>query len=103
MRASLSFEGPLPPPGLLAQYNDAAPNGADRILAMAERQAAHRQELEKIVIHGDARRADRGLYSGTAIVLLSVVAGFFLVLLDHDGAGVAFVGSGLAALAGMFV
>lgn len=33
-----AFSGPLPPPAMLAQYNDVVPNGAERIMAMAERQ-----------------------------------------------------------------
>jgi hypothetical protein len=40
------FAGPLPPPEVLARYNDVVPNGADRILSMAERQGAHRESLE---------------------------------------------------------
>jgi uncharacterized membrane protein len=40
------FSGPLPPPEILAKYNDALPNGAERIVAMAEGQMKHRQALE---------------------------------------------------------
>jgi uncharacterized membrane protein len=43
---SSSFSGPLPPPNLLAQYNEVLPDGANRIVTMAERQAKHRQRLE---------------------------------------------------------
>ena len=35
-----SFPGPLPPPDLLRQYNDVVPGSAERILALAERQAS---------------------------------------------------------------
>ena len=34
------YSGPLPPPQMLEQYNRAVPNGAERIMAMAEKQAA---------------------------------------------------------------
>ncbi|MXY23205.1 MAG: DUF2335 domain-containing protein [Acidobacteria bacterium] len=43
---SQSFQGPLPPPGLLAKYNEAFPDCAERIVAMTEQQAAHRHALE---------------------------------------------------------
>ena len=46
--ASISaFKGPLPPPELLERYNQIVPNGADRIVAMAESLAlATKSELE---------------------------------------------------------
>lgn len=31
------FQGPLPPPSVLRQYDEVAPNAAERILRMAER------------------------------------------------------------------
>lgn len=33
---SVSFQGPIPPPQLLEQYSKVIPNGAERIMAMAE-------------------------------------------------------------------
>lgn len=44
-----TFSGPLPHPELLCRYNDAVPGGAERILAMAENQSGHRQQLENKV------------------------------------------------------
>jgi uncharacterized membrane protein len=38
--------GPLPPPEDLAKYNMIVPDAAERILRMAEKQQAHRMELE---------------------------------------------------------
>ncbi|MCL2659595.1 MAG: DUF2335 domain-containing protein [Acidobacteriaceae bacterium] len=38
--------GPLPPPDVLTQYDQVVPNGAERIMAMAEQQSRHRIELE---------------------------------------------------------
>ena len=37
------FAGPLPPPEILEQYNRLVPDAAERILTMAETQAAHRR------------------------------------------------------------
>ena len=42
-----TFSGPLPPPDALKRYSDIIPNGAERIMAMAEEQSKHRRELEK--------------------------------------------------------
>lgn len=41
-----SFQGPIPPPELLGQYNAIIPDAAERILAMAERENRHRHEQE---------------------------------------------------------
>lgn len=57
---SFEFSGPLPPPQILRGYNDAFAGCAERIVAMAERQSAHRQEIEKMVIDGNCRAQSRG-------------------------------------------
>lgn len=44
------FSGPLPHPEDLAKYEQILPGAADRLIRMAEQQAAHRQNLEKAVI-----------------------------------------------------
>ncbi len=62
----VSYHSPIPPPQILAGYNAiVAPDAGDRILRMVERQEEHRQYLEKCVIEGDNRRADKGLVCGT--------------------------------------
>lgn len=44
MIARRFHSGSLPPPSDLAQYNDIISNGADRIMAMAEKEQAVRHE-----------------------------------------------------------
>ena len=41
-----SFSGPIPPPDILKGYNDVVKDGAERIIAMAEKQSNHRMILE---------------------------------------------------------
>ena len=53
--AAVHFSGPIPPPELLIKYNDALPGGAERIMAMAENQSQHRQQLERLVIEANCR------------------------------------------------
>jgi uncharacterized membrane protein len=59
MQAS-AWSGPLPPPEALARYNDILPNGAERIVAMVERQAAHRIEIESHVSRQQLKQSGRG-------------------------------------------
>ena len=46
LQQSTSFSGPLPHPEILERYNSAVPGGAERIIAMAEKQSDHRMRLE---------------------------------------------------------
>jgi uncharacterized membrane protein len=72
---SVSFSGPLPPPALLAKYNEVIPNGAERIMAMAERQSAHREFLEKQVVAGNVASQARGSHYAFIICPLPFLAG----------------------------
>jgi uncharacterized membrane protein len=98
-----TFQGPIPPPDFLRKYNEFIPNGAERILAMAENQSQHRQNLEKTVIEGDNRRADRGQIFGFIIALIALLGGFGLIAAGKDGFGIASVLGSLATLTGVFV
>ena len=40
------WEAPWPPPDILAGYGDIIPGGSERILALIEREAAHRQNMD---------------------------------------------------------
>lgn len=43
---SHSFEGPIPPPAILQQYDAAIPGAAERILRLAEQETQHRHNQE---------------------------------------------------------
>ncbi len=101
--ASYSFSGPLPPPELLARYNDVVPNGAERIMQMAEHQQTHRQDLEKTVIGGNVQSEKRGQYMGLTIAVLVLLLGFYLALIGRQIAGSVFVGVDLVGLVSVFV
>lgn len=46
-------QGPLPPPELLRQYDAVSAGAADRIIAMAEGEAAHRRDAEQKQLDAD--------------------------------------------------
>lgn len=100
---SSTFSGPLPPPDILARYNDAVPDGAERIIALAERQAAHRMALESRVVDADIKRSNLGLGAGLLVALAGLSAAFLMVDRGNAWAG-AVVGSlDLAGLVAVFV
>ena len=53
IRDVVSYEGPLPPSKELKGYEDVLPGAADRILAMAEKDASHLHKM-------DVSRLDKG-------------------------------------------
>ena len=63
------WSGPLPPPDVMARYNDIVPGAAERILGMAENQTSHRIDIEKIAVRGDQTRSFWGLIFGFIISL----------------------------------
>jgi len=93
----------LPPPAVLAGYDDVLPGAADRIISMAEKQMAHRQSLESLVVGSDVKRSWAGLIVGGVLALGLIVSGTFLIYHDHDTAGTTMVGTTLTAILGAFV
>lgn len=65
--------GPLPPPDVLKEYNEAVPDAAERILRMAEQQAAHRQKLEAKVVDSDIWKSYAGVVGAFVIVIAALV------------------------------
>lgn len=61
------FSGPLPPPEILQQYDQVIPGAAERILAMAEKDAKHQREIENSAIQFASREVKRGQWFGLAI------------------------------------
>ena len=97
------WSGPVPPPEVLEKYDNVVPGAANRILEMAEKQAAHRIHLEKTVVHEDSKRSYLGLIAGFILSATIIIGGIYLIAVGHDWAGVTLVGSNLVGLAGIFI
>lgn len=97
------FQGPLPSPGILAEYNRICPGAAQRILAMAESQALHRQELEKEVVSSNCRNQDRGPVLGFVLAAAVIVIGSYLILQGKEVSGLVALLGALAAVIIPFV
>jgi uncharacterized membrane protein len=57
---SAKFEGPLPTPDAFAGYENVLPGAAERILKMAESQADHRRDMERVIINSNIKKEKRG-------------------------------------------
>jgi uncharacterized membrane protein len=94
----ISFSGPLPPPNILARYNEVVPDAAERILRMAENQATHRQAIERKVVEGNVTAQALGVKLGAILAGLVIVGGSTVSIMGRD-----IRGFGGALLAGGFL
>lgn len=95
--------GPIPSPDNLIAYNEAFPNAAERIFAMAERQSAHRQTIERKAIFSGAFRATLGVVCAAVLCVLFLAGGVYCIINDHDAAGSAIIVTALASLVTTFI
>jgi len=78
------WQGPLPPPSVLREFDNALPGTAERIVRMAESEVAHRQAHENQVLSNIASDTKRGHYIGFAITTMCVAAAVYCVWLRLD-------------------
>jgi uncharacterized membrane protein len=97
------FIGPLPPPEILVKYNDALPNAAERIVAMAESQLKHRQALEDKVVDSNCKAQQRGPIYGFIVCMSAIAGGIYLIHTGKDASGLAAIVTALASLAIVFI
>jgi len=81
-QAQTIYQGPLPRPEDFAAYERVLPGAADRILAMAEKQATHRQGMERKALGGDIVRS----MMGTVLAYMTFAGSMYgaVYLLLHD-------------------
>jgi len=103
-RAQLQVhEGPLPAPDVFGQYDQIVPGAAERIIAMAESQANHRQKLELIAVKSGSRDSLLGLIFGLIIGLSAIIGSVLTIMSGKEQGGAALGITGLASLVGVFV
>jgi uncharacterized membrane protein len=99
---SIAISGPLPSSAEFAGYERALPGTAERILSMAEKEAAHRQEMEKEVVQDSFKLNSRGQMLGFSVAILSIGAVFVSLFLDHPLGAIAPAIVALTGLAAVF-
>ena len=93
------FRGPIPPPEIISGYEAIIPGAADRILAMAEKQSQHRQEMEKIKIKSESRDGLLGILFAFVLGIGSIIAAIVIVVLVPQNAGA--ISSALLGMTGI--
>lgn len=100
---SQTFSGPLPPPQALLDYERACPGAAERILAMAEKQAEHRRAMETRNQVQGGRREQLGMALGFVVAMTAILGGIYLIANGAQVEGLTSIVTALAGLVGVFV
>ena len=100
---AVTFQGPLPSSLEMRGYADINPELPMRIMAMAEKQAAHRQSLEKKAIEAQIRSQRLGQIFAFILGIIGMICGTISAVYGSPWTGVAeFIGS-LAVLLWAFI
>lgn len=81
------FSGPIPHPDIIEKYERIIPGSADRIITMAEKQAAHRQAMEKKMIESESRDGLLGIIFAFLLGIGCLIACVVVVCLVPKNAG----------------
>ena len=95
--------GPLPDPETLIQYSDIIPNGAERIMQMAEKQLEHRMTMEKKVIGGQMLQSNIGQFLAFFIGIAALGASTYCIISGYEWSGGALGIGGLTGLVTAFI
>lgn len=98
-----SFQGPLPPPSMLADYDKIIPGSAERILAMTEHEQKSRTCSKDQALNGAISKDKRGQWMGFVITFaVLIIASVFAWKGNTLFAGT-LIGLDLLGLAAVFV
>ena len=94
---------PLPPPDLFKKYNDAVPDGAERLLKMVENQSQHRIQMEERAVEGGLKNRDRGQIFAFIICVLALGGGIFLIHTNKNVSGLVIILGALGGIVSTFI
>ncbi|MEW5928987.1 MAG: DUF2335 domain-containing protein [Gemmatimonadota bacterium] len=103
MVGRVEFQGPMPPPELVRQYEEILPGAAKFFFSSLDRQSNHRQDLERQVVGANIVNEKTGMWLAFFLAALMVLCGTFLIYSDKDPQGLAMIGGTIATFAGIFV
>ena len=102
MEAS-AFSGPLPPPSMYSGYEKTLPGSAERILAMAEKEQAHRFSWEDRALNANALETKRGQWFGFAMGIVCIFAAVVLAMSGREIVAGILAGIGAIGLVARFL
>lgn len=98
-----THSGPLPPAEVLQEYNQLIPNGAERIMRMAEKQQDHRMDLENRVVNSQLKESSRGQWMGYTLALAGLGTAILSTIYGHEVAATIIGSIDMVGLVYLFV
>lgn len=96
--SATKWEAPIPPPAILAGYDQIVAGGANRIIKMAEKALNHQIQTETTVVDANISDVKRGQWLGAWIAALAISGATITAILEaHWIVSVALVGVPLFA------
>ena len=99
----VSYQGPLPHPGIIREYESIVEGSADRIINAFEEQRRHRHQIENDVIRNGMKIEARGQIFAFILGIVAIAAGAFLTYFEHDTVGGVIFGTTVVGLIVAFV
>ena len=93
------YSGVLPPPSMLKQFDEVIPNGAERIMAMAEKEANERQSNNRKMINYNST----GMYLAFILAVTLFTFSFLLAWKGNNPGATVLAGVGLTGIVTTFV
>ena len=95
--------GPLPPPEDIAAYDKYIPDGANRIMCMAEEELRSRIKTRESSLEAQIKQSGRGQILGLFIALFCIAVGATVTLLGSEVVGGIITGSTVVSIALAFI
>ena len=100
---SQQFSGPIPPPHILGDYDKVQAGFAERIIAMAENEQAHRHGIEHQALSSEITIQKRGQFFALIVSLVILGGSMFLIYSGREISGSLLAGASLTGLAYIFI
>jgi uncharacterized membrane protein len=100
---SMSWQGPLPPPQILAEYEDILPGSAARVFHEFQLESAHRREFERTGLRGSIRIELMGRISAFIFAIGALGVAAYCAHLGFPAAAIGIGGITISAVVGAFV
>lgn len=99
----ITYEAPLPPPRLLAEYEQTLPGISHRLVERMEQQTEHRMGLENRKIDADISNERRGQLFAFIIAVIGLLGGLYLIATGKDRQGIYLFITTFASLVTVFI
>lgn len=98
-----AYEGPIPHPNILKGLKDIDEKFPERVFIMAEKEQAHRHEMDIKLIKNHSFMSKTGLIFGFLIAILCIGAGLYLVISDKSVKGFTLILTPIAGIIASFM